>query len=109
MPARREIRIKDFAPEAYGVVCKPFIVVLGTKEHEDLEVHPKELKRWYEDGGFLVHCLDFLEQGFPVIPLFTGILSNGRRTWIYAEDVAPIGGNENFESGLEFYHTIVWK
>ncbi|KIW90218.1 uncharacterized protein Z519_08862 [Cladophialophora bantiana CBS 173.52] len=102
-----------------------FIVNLGTKEHEGKEAHPKELTGWHVDGDFFVHFLDSPEQGLLVIPLFTDVLPNGGGTWICSEGVrkigkwlydhpqgvlprmSPVGGTENFESGLEFYHTVV--
>ncbi|OQV07200.1 hypothetical protein CLAIMM_11666 [Cladophialophora immunda] len=102
-----------------------FIVNLGTKEHEGKEAHPKELTGWHVDGDFFVHFLDSPEQGLLVIPLFTDILPNGGGTWICSEGIpkigkwlydhpkgvlprmSPVGGVENFENGLQFYHTVV--
>ncbi|KAI1818840.1 hypothetical protein GGS20DRAFT_527102 [Poronia punctata] len=99
MPTHRTFDASLFAPKAWAAICElcggsdriapqskewrdSLIVNLGTPEHENNPVHPRDLPGWHVDGDFFVHYLDSPEQALLVTPLFTDIVPGGGGTVI---------------------------
>ncbi|KAL2019695.1 hypothetical protein VTK56DRAFT_9314 [Thermocarpiscus australiensis] len=107
MPHHTTFDASQFAPRAWAAICElcggedrvdpdsktwrdSLIVNLGSPEHVDKPVPPKELREWHVDGDFFVHYLDSPEQGLLVTPLFTDIVPNGGATMICPEAIPKV-------------------
>lgn len=109
MPAQTSVRVSDFAPKAWAVICEllggeervaewsntwkdSFIVNLGSPEWAGTSVkgNEKELGGWHVDGDFFVHFLDSPEQALLVIPIFTDIDEDGGGTMVAPEGIRKI-------------------
>ncbi|CAL5870854.1 uncharacterized protein PFLUO_LOCUS5095 [Penicillium psychrofluorescens] len=108
MPAHTSVRIEDFAPKAWHVMCElvggedrmadwcktwrdGWIVNLGKPEFRSTDpLDFRSLDNWHNDGDWFVHFLDSGEQALLVIPLFSDIEPKGGGTVICTDGIGLV-------------------
>jgi hypothetical protein len=104
-PRHREMKMKEFMPEAWGAICEilggeeridesiwgtagdSLICNFGSEEWENRDIDPRDpgFGDWHTDGDWFKRFLDSPEQALQLILLFTDVVPRGGPTYI-AED-----------------------